>query len=131
MKRISLIGIVSFSCLLIYAPLDAQTASNDCVVLDWQIAGTVKKGIPSDRRREFKQGDKRVYAFISLNCTHITSNLRFRFSRNGKVHALINLPLRPAKRWRTWASVKTLEGKWLVKAYAGSRFLLSDSFVVR
>jgi len=131
MKRISLISILSLSCLLIYAPHDAQTASNDCVVLDWQIAGAVKNGIPSEKRREFNQGDKRVYAFISLNCTRTASNLGFRFLRNGRVYAFIKLPLRRSKRWRTWASVKALQGKWLVKAYAGSRFLLSDTFVVR
>lgn len=131
MKRISLISILSLSCLLIYAPSDAKTASNDCVVLDWQIARTVKNGISYDRRREFNRDDKRVYAFISLNCTRIVSNLRFLFVRNGKMYALVKLPLRPSKRWRTWASVQTLKGKWLVKVYAGSRFLLSDSFVVR
>ena len=131
MRWISLIAIVSFSGQLICSPLNAQTVTNDCVVLDWQITKNKKKGSGFDRRKEFNRNDKRVYAFISLNCTHTASNLRFLFLRNKKLYAEIKLPLRPSKRWRTRASVKTLKGRWLVKVYAGGRFLLSDTFLVR
>ncbi len=131
MKRIRLIAIVSLGCHLIFNPLSAQTASNDCVVLDWQITKNKKQGSTFDRHKIFYRDDKRVYAFISLNCTQINSNLRYLFIRNDRLHAEIKLPLRPSTRWRTRASVKTLKGRWLVKVYAGSRFLLSDTFVVR
>lgn len=131
MRWISLIAIVSFSGQLICSPLNAQTVSNDCVVLDWQITKNKKKGSAFDRRKEFNRNDKRVFAFISLNCTRVKSNLKLHFIRSGKNHAIIPLPLQPSPRWRTWASVKTLKGKWLVKAYVGKRFLLSDTFVVR
>ena len=131
MKGIRLITIVNLSCQLIFSPLYAQTLTNDCVVLDWQITNSKERGSTFDRRKIFNRDDKRVYAFISLNCTHTASNLRFLFLRNKKLYAEIKLPLRPSKRWRTRASVKTLKGRWLVKVYAGGRFLLSDTFLVR
>ena len=109
----------------------AQTLKNDCVVTNWQIAGNVSERVPEDTRIEFRETDKRVYAFISLNCTQPANKIGFKFIRNGQSYAFIQLPNQKSSNWRTWATVKAVKGSWLVRVYADKRLLLSDKFLVR
>ncbi|MBI77776.1 MAG: hypothetical protein CMM53_08380 [Rhodospirillaceae bacterium] len=109
----------------------AQTVDNDCVVTNWQIAGKVNERVPEDMRTEFREIDKRVYAFISLNCTKPANRIGFKFIRNGQPYAFIQLPNQKSSNWRTWATVKAVKGSWLVRVFADKRLLLSDKFLVR
>jgi hypothetical protein len=108
----------------------AGAQAHDCVVTDWALARAIAAGAPVGRGRRFSGADGKVYAFVKLNCTRVEGPVTFRFARDGRRHAAVELPVRASAGWRTWASVRALAGNWRVTLEIEGRRLLDDEFVV-
>ena len=105
--------------------------ANDCLVTDWKISAKVQNKKPLDIRNTFTVEDRRVSAFVRISCTELVRNAEFCFYRNKAEHACVKLPVISPKHWRTWASVRALEGSWVVRLLIDERQLLTDKFLVR
>lgn len=109
----------------------AVSDANDCLVTDWKISAKVQNKKPLDVRNTFTVEDRRVFAFVRINCTKPAQNAEFCFYRNKAEYACVKLPVKNPEHWRTWASVRALEGSWVVKLLIDERQLLTDKFLVR
>ena len=109
----------------------AVSHANDCLVTDWKISAKVQNKKPLDVRNTFTVEDRRVSAFVRINCTKPVQNAEFCFYRNKAEHACVKLPVKSPEHWRTWASVRALEGSWVVRLLIDERQLLTDKFLVR
>ena len=121
-----------FLCIFFMAGLTSPKASNanDCLVTDWKISAKVQNKKPIDVRNTFTVEDRRVSAFVRINCTRSVQNAEFCFYRNKAKYACVKLPVKTPKNWRTWASVRALEGSWMVRLRIDERELLKDKFLV-
>tara|TARA_Y100000588_G_C13902536_1_gene773533 strand:- start:225 stop:620 length:396 start_codon:yes stop_codon:yes gene_type:complete len=129
--RAPTIFAIAFSIAIVAVCLPGDGWAHDCVVTDWAIARDVNAGTAIERGRQFKPEDKRVYTYVRLNCTEVTGPVLFRFERNGRPYATVNLALRPSPGWRTWASVRSLPGNWRVSLEIEGKKLLDDDFSVK
>ena len=122
-----------FLCIIFVVGLTFTEASkaNDCLVTDWKISAKVQNKKPLDVRNTFTVEDRRVFAFVRINCTKPAQNAEFCFYRNKAEYACVKLPVKNPEHWRTWASVRALEGSWVVKLLIDERQLLTDKFLVR
>ena len=109
----------------------AVSHANDCLVTDWKISAKVQNKKPLDVRNTFTVEDRRVSAFVRISCTKPAKNAEFCFYRNKAEYACVELPVKNPEHWRTWASVRALEGSWVVKLLIDERQLLTDKFFVR
>ena len=122
-----------FLCIFFVVGLTfpAVSDANDCLATDWKISAKVQNKKPLDVRNTFTVEDRRVSAFVRINCTKPAKNAEFCFYRNKAEHACVELPVKNPEHWRTWASVRALEGSWVVKLLIDERQLLTDKFLVR
>ena len=108
-----------------------SSKANDCLVTDWKISAKVQNKKPLDVRNTFTVEDRRVSAFVRINCTKPVQNAEFCFYRNKAKYACVKLPIKSPKHWRTWAGVKALKGSWMVRFRIDERELLTDKFLVQ
>ena len=122
-----------FLCIFFVVGLTfpAVSDANDCLVTDWKISAKVQNKKPLDVRNTFTVEDRRVSAFVRISCTKPAKNAEFCFYRNKAEYACVELPVKNPEHWRTWASVRALEGSWVVKLLIDERQLLTDKFLVR
>ena len=122
-----------FLCIIFVVGLTftEDSKANDCLVTDWKISAKVQNKKPLDVRNTFTVKDSRVSAFVRINCTKPVQNAEFCFYRNKAEHACVKLPVKSPEHWRTWASVRALEGSWVVRLLIDERQLLTDKFLVR
>ena len=128
--RLPTISVVATSVTIVALCLPDDGRAHDCVVTDWAIARDIDAGTAIDRKRQFNVAEKRVHTYVRLNCTEVIGPALFRFERNGRPYATVNLALRPSSGWRTWASVRGLPGNWRVSLEIEGGKLLDDDFVV-
>ena len=122
-----------FLCIIFLVGLmfPEVSGANDCLVTDWKISAKVQNKNPLDVRNTFAVEDRRVSAFVRINCTKPVQNAEFCFYRNNAKYACVKLPIKSPKHWRTWASVKALKGSWMVRFRIDERELLTDKFLVK
>ncbi len=122
-----------FLCIIFLAGIIFPEVSyaNDCLVTDWKISAKVQNKKPLDVRNTFTVEDRRVSAFVRINCTKPVRHVEFCFYRNTAKYACVKLPVRSPEHWRTWASVKALKGSWMVRLLIDEREMLTDKFLVR
>ena len=115
-------------------PIDGSAAGSrqhDCIVRDWKIAPRLAGRQPLAPGREFGPGTARVYAYAALYCPTFRGPAAFRFFHEKSRYADITVRVKPSDKWRTWASVRALPGKWRVQLLVSGERVLEDSFVVR
>jgi len=122
-----------FLCIVFMAGIifPGVSYANDCLVTDWKISAKVQNKKPLDVRNTFTVEDRRVSAFVRINCTKPVRHVEFCFYRNTAKYACVKLPVRSPEHWRTWASVKALKGSWMVRLLIDEREMLTDKFLVR
>ena len=122
-----------FLCIFFVVGLAFPEASkaNDCLVTDWKISAKVQNKKPLDVRNTFTVEDRRVSAFVRINCTKPVQHAEFCFYRNKAKYACVKLPVKSSEHWRTWASVKALKGSWMVRLRIDEREMLTDKFFVQ
>jgi hypothetical protein len=122
-----------FLCIVLLAGIIFPEVSyaNDCLVTDWKISAKVQNKKPLDVRNTFMVEDRRVSAFVRINCTKPVRYAEFCFYRNTAKYACVKLPVKSPEHWRTWASVKALKGSWMVRFRIDKRELLTDKFSVQ
>ena len=122
-----------FLCIVFLAGIIFPEVSyaNDCLVTDWKISAKVQNKKPLDVRNTFTVEDRRVSAFVRINCTKPVRYAEFCFYRNKAKYACVKLPVESPEHWRTWASVKALKGSWMVRLRIGEREMLTDKFLVQ
>ena len=70
-----------FLCIFFVVGLTfpAVSDANDCLVTDWKISAKVQNKKPLDVRNTFTVEDRRVSAFVRINCTKPAKNAEFCF----------------------------------------------------
>ena len=122
-----------FLCIIFVVGLTftEDSKANDCLVTDWKISAKVQNKKPVDVRNTFTVQDSRVSAFVRINCIQPVQNAEFCFYRNEAKYTCVKLPVKSPEHWRTWASVKALEGSWMVRLRIDEREMLTDKFLVQ
>ncbi len=124
------LGAALWLCVALTLIAPTTASAHDCVITDWAITHEVLDRKPQGKTSRFTEKGGHVFAFVTLNCSHVSGPAVFHFVRDNKPYATVSTKLSAANRWRTWASVRALPGNWRVTLEIEGGNMLEDEFFV-
>jgi hypothetical protein len=101
-----------FSLIYGYVAPLAAAETNDCVLRQLELAHAIKNREPVSKAQIFKVSDKRVYAFVRLDCRKFEGAAQLIFYKNGKRYLALSEKGYASNNFRTWAYVTARKGDW-------------------
>jgi hypothetical protein len=112
------------------APL-AAAEKNDCVLKHLELAHAIKNREPVSKAQIFKVADKRVYAFVRLDCRKFGGEAQLIFYRNSKRYLALSQKVYASDNFRTWAYVTARKGDWKLELRINEKVFGERMFVVK
>jgi len=113
-----------------YASPLAAKEKNDCVLKELELAHAIKNREPVSKAQIFKVSDKRVYAFVRLDCRKFGGGAQLIFYKNGKRYLALSEKGYASDNFRTWAYVTARKGDWKLELRIDGKVFGERMFVV-